>query len=245
MGYFMFNDDFIINGEYLTIGFSGKIASGKSTTSQEVMNKLVGKGNYKKISFADALRSEVQELLNHAYNNTLDYDYFDYTVSGDDRDKIIKISQQAIEDNNGELPLSTSRLPAVRELMQYWGTSVRRKNNNNYWIDKTRDKIRELHLAKYHVVIDDTRFYNEATFIINQLNSLLIRLDVNKENQKKRIQSRFKNQPEVLSQINLYHISETELDDFPFFDIRVNNDEYNISEMSTMITEEIIYKISS
>lgn len=229
--------------DFLTIGFGGKITSGKSTMSKLVMNKLVGEQNYKKISFADSLREEVQTLLTCAHENIVDSDLFDFTVSNDDKEHAMALAYLAKEENNGELPLSTSRQPKVRELMQFWGTEVRRKSNNDYWVEKTLEKTKEIHNTKYHVVIDDVRFTNEAAAIIRQDYSALIRLDVNKQEQLQRLNNRFKGNSDASKKIDLNHLSETELDDFPFFDVRINNDRLSTFETSTIIAEEVEFQL--
>lgn len=56
------------------IGFSGKIASGKTTTAAAVMNLLyLDYGlNFRRMSFGSALRDEVDEILDYAHH--MEYD---------------------------------------------------------------------------------------------------------------------------------------------------------------------------
>lgn len=232
--------------DFLTIGFSGKITSGKSTMSKLVMNKLVGEQNYKKISFADSLREEVQTLLTSAHENTLTSTHeFFANVPPLQAQYALSLAYKAVIENDDNLPLSSSRQPQVRELMQYWGTDVRRKTNNDYWVEKTLEKIKEIHATKFHVVIDDVRFTNEAAAIINQDYSALVRLDINEQEQLKRLNNRFKGNSDTSKKIDLTHSSETGLDDFPFFDLRINNDRLSTFETSTIIAEEIEYQLKN
>lgn len=61
--------------------------------------------------------------------------------------------------------------PAVRTLLQNYGTEVRRRDNPNYWTDKWISKVRD----KENVVVDDCRFLNEAEAIKN-LGGIIIRI---------------------------------------------------------------------
>lgn len=230
--------------DFLTIGFSGKITSGKSTMSKLVMNKLVGKQNYKKISFADSLREEVQTLLTSAHENTLTNTHeFFVNVPPLQAHYALSLAYKAVIENDDNLPLSSSRQPQVRELMQYWGTDVRRKTNNDYWVEKTLEKIKEIHNTKFHVVVDDVRFANEAAAIINQDYSALVRLDISEQKQLERLNNRFKGNSDTSKKIDLNHSSETELDDFPFFDVRIHNDRLSTFETSTIIAEEVEFQL--
>jgi len=53
-----------------------------------------------------------------------------------------------------------------RPILQWWGTDFRRQHccNNNYWVDKVRDKIDDLCLTGV-VIITDVRFLNEVALI--------------------------------------------------------------------------------
>ena len=56
-------------------------------------------------------------------------------------------------------------------MLQFWGTDYRRRQNNNYWIDKIIDKIdriaEKMPNEILYVFVPDTRFPNEADFLLN------------------------------------------------------------------------------
>ena len=82
--------------------------------------------------------------------------------------------------------LFSQKPPAMRALMQNYGTNVRRVDKDSYWTDKWFSE-----LPCGNVVVDDVRFINEAD-CIKEAGGVLIRLV----------------RPDVLSGGN--HVSETE-----------------------------------
>ena len=76
------------------------------------------------------------------------------------------------------LPQTTrrSRL-TVREVLQLWGTEVRRAHDEDYWVNKLRPVILEYHRENPEdvIVITDVRFHNEVKLML-QLNGLLVKI---------------------------------------------------------------------
>lgn len=89
----------------------------------------------------------------------------------------------------------------IHQILQYWGTDVRRAEDPEYWV---RALTRRLPPGK-HVVIDDIRFVTEVEFIKSK-DGLVFRLDQYNGYEP--------------SATGAEHISEIELDDYPFFDKR-------------------------
>ena len=46
----------------------------------------------------------------------------------------------------------------IRFMLQYWGTDVRRKNNENYWVQKTVNKILEINKLGNVALITEVDF---------------------------------------------------------------------------------------
>lgn len=63
--------------------------------------------------------------------------------------------------------------PAMRALMQHYGTEVRRGDKDSYWTDQWEDAVQKS--GTQHVVVDDVRFLNEAEAVRHQ-GGILIRL---------------------------------------------------------------------
>lgn len=67
--------------------------------------------------------------------------------------------------------------PAVRALLQNYGTEVRRRDNKNYWTLKWLDQVDKYmdSSKKCDIVVDDCRFLNEAK-VVNDFNGIIIRV---------------------------------------------------------------------
>ena len=144
------------------IGLCGRCRSGKT----ELANICVSLG-YEKISFASHLKKLVAKLLkcNIEEVNLLKEANFEYICDEFDCKFISKecnIPYQFIE----ELMLNKN-FSNTRDMMQFIGTNVIRKYNNNWHVNKTREIIQN-NLDK-NFVIDDVRFENEVQ-LINEFN---------------------------------------------------------------------------
>jgi len=71
----------------------------------------------------------------------------------------------------------TNKPPAVRALLQNYGTEVRRRDNINYWVIKWLDKVTADMDATGRIdyVVDDCRFLNEAK-AVRDLQGIIIRI---------------------------------------------------------------------
>lgn len=181
----------------LLIGLSGKIGCGKSYLA-DILSKRIG---LYKLSFGYELKKETSE----AFNFPLDWCN---TVEG--KNTIVFVPQ-------------FNCVKTVRELLQYWGTDVRRKENPNYWIEKVKNHIKIMSMSQF--IIDDVRFPNEADFIKEQ-NGILIRLNP---------------YPNYIPDPNSDHKSENALDDYENFDLKYTP-EYGSLQL---VANDIVTKINN
>ena len=75
--------------------------------------------------------------------------------------------------------------PCVRHVLQWWGTDVRRAEDSNYWINKTKLSIEHFQQGKYQcIILTDVRFENEAELITSMGGIIVkvVRPDVKKDN---------------------------------------------------------------
>jgi len=117
------------------IGISGFARSGKDTFFER--SKLLLEKHGKKavrVAFADALKSECDELLS----------------------KYTNLSAFTEKDEEKEI---------VRPLLVTYGTQIRRKLNDNCWIEKVQPQVIEYLKSDYYVFVTDVRFKNEAQWI--------------------------------------------------------------------------------
>lgn len=110
--------------------------------------------------------------------------------------------------------INQSKPKGYREILQYWGTHVRRKQKDSYWIEKLGQRIEELD-AKYKkekelliFVVSDARFINELNYCADVLQAYMMYLDVPDDVRMKRLKKRdgFEPKKNVKN-----HVSETEL----------------------------------
>ena len=159
------------------IVIAGKMGYGKDYVGNLIKDNF---SNVEKISFADALKEEVEYIINLIRNNSsLEHIAYEMNVSKDEI-KPLYIAMIAFKDIN-ELTVKKKN-STIRFMLQYWGTDVRRKNNENYWVQKTVDKILEINKLGNVALITDGRFPNELKGV-SELNGITIQLDISKEKQ--------------------------------------------------------------
>ena len=168
------------------IGITGKKFSGKTEASNCLKD-------FKSINFKDSLIEEIKENFPDLLRElALIYRMADIKT------------------------LFDIKPPLVRLLLQNYGTNVRRKDSENYWVAKWLDKID----ISDNIIADDVRFLNEAN-AIKDVGGIVIRIV----------------RPSVKS-IDT-HISETEMDKIePDYEIiNSSNKEYLQSEIKKIINE--------
>lgn len=119
----------------MVIGFTGLMGSGKS----EAANYLATRYRFERVNFKDGLVKELKERM----PDLLDYMSHAFDVPVDE--------------------LFTLKPPPMRALMQNYGTDVRRKENDRYWVDRWLDTLATTNALSF--VADDVRFMNEADAI--------------------------------------------------------------------------------
>lgn len=72
-------------------------------------------------------------------------------------------------------------LPGMRRFLQFWGTEIRRTDNDNYWIDVLKEKVSLLEPRWEIVIVADVRFINEAECIkeLSPTRNCLLRIERN------------------------------------------------------------------
>lgn len=114
----------------LIIGLTGFKGSGKSTVAKYLQENY----GFTRVNFKDAL---IREMKLHMPNILKELSEF-YSMNVDD--------------------LFDAKPPMMRALMLDFGTELRRKENENHWIDQYVAKAQTI---KGNIVTDDVRFNNE------------------------------------------------------------------------------------
>lgn len=224
------------------VGFSGKIASGKTSTSRAFMSLIDdGDGHYRH-AFGDALKEEVDTIIalasrhpdaQEAINN---HQSFFRNIPHSVIQEVMDILRQEVQKNPAVTATSTSKSAATRTAMQKWG-QARREEDAHYWSNALRDKINSLP-EKCQVCVDDIRYPNEAQ-LIKDMGGIIIRLDVSSEEQERRVISR---DGHLRALGNREHSSETSLDDWDGFTLRVSplKSHYDENDVALHILEQLI-----
>lgn len=197
------------------IVIAGKMGYGKDYVGNLIKNSF---SNIEKISFADALKEEVEHIINLIRNNSsLEHIAYEMNVSKDEI-KPLYIAMIAFKDIN-ELTVKKKN-STIRFMLQYWGTDVRRKNNENYWVQKTINKILEINKLGNVALITDGRFPNELKGV-SELNGITIQLDISKEKQIENLLNR----DGILPNKEAFnHPSETSYLEYKDFDLILTED---------------------
>ena len=135
------------------IAFTGKKQTGKSTCCAYLEEKY----GFTRVNFKDALIAELKEnfpeLLQAIYNAEQElYSYPAESIDG----------------------LFVNKSPLIRPLMQNYGTNVRRKDKDSYWVDEWVKTLWEKG-SDTKTTVDDVRFLNEASRVKGQ-GGIIIRL---------------------------------------------------------------------
>lgn len=132
----------------MLIAFTGLMGSGKTTASDHLVNTM----GYVKINFKDALVEEMKDRLGAVLSEMIRlYESDPFVYDGKEKMTVDWLFQ--------------NKPPLMRVLMQAYGTEVRRRDNNSYWTDQWKEKVRAALRSGSMVVTDDCRFLNEEQAI--------------------------------------------------------------------------------
>lgn len=218
------------------IGISGKICSGKDTVASEIASLVREKGKTVHVtSYAKLLKEEVNEIINYTKHlgdsreTTSKILSFHFKVSLEEASKALELVIKASKVSSN---LSAyERTEEIRQLMQFWGTEVRRKENPNYWVEKTISQ----NFHEDFVIVTDCRYSNELEAVLEK-DGYVLRLEVSPETQLKRIIER-DGEKEIDLQ-RLQHTSEISLDDYNFKN-RFDTEKMSAKEIAQKVISEI------
>lgn len=144
----------------MIIGLTGQKQAGKTTVSKYLRDYY----GFTQLNFKDELIAELKErfpeLLRTILEQRSEYDNY-----------------QTIDQ------LFVTKPPLIRALMQNYGTEVRRKDYDKYWVKRWLDSFKNLSTKR--VVTDDVRFLNEAEAIKDNGGVIIrvVRLDLDDDDQ--------------------------------------------------------------
>lgn len=217
------------------VGLSGKLASGKDTVAPLVMDML-GARRREHMSFATVLKDEGDAILASIRSwaglqcvsapllpvQRVDLGRYLATTHQIPFEKAVEFFAGDVADAAiGDVGLhARARTPVTRAFLQKLGTDVRRAQDDLYWVKRTVGPAAAAMATGTSVFFTDVRFPNEAD-AVRALGGTLIRLDVTEQTQRERLRARDGLELDVAAGA---HPSETALDDYAGFDVRVSND---------------------
>lgn len=120
------------------IAFTGLAQSGKSTASAYLENTY----GFKRVNFKSAMIEEIKHTMP------------DFLA------KEAEIHSCSIDD------LFAVKPGSFRQFLQNYGTDLRRREDNDYWVSQWLIKANRIFTETQHgIVVDDVRFINEANMI--------------------------------------------------------------------------------
>lgn len=220
-------------GSALLLVISGKLASGKDTVAPAVMD-AVGAFNREHHYYSRALKDELDQII--ALIRTWHDQQRPAAMTGRLRGVLAEHigremhmpARQALEFFAGSLTNQVlavrtvharSRTSVIRRALQVLGTDVRRAQDEDYWVKKTVQAAWSTLAAGTSVYFTDVRFPNEVRGP-SAMGAFAVRLDVSEATQRERLASRDGLVPDAAA---LTHVSETAMDDYDAFDLRVDN----------------------
>jgi hypothetical protein len=134
----------------MIVALSGKMRCGKTTLATELLKLVPGM----KMSFADPVREEVAALLGvgHSVVQSTFFKSANFVIG--------------------------NRIMTGREVLQWWGTEIRRAADPDYWVNKLKDHIREHFYEEPTdlIVVDDMRFISELE-LLRELGAFCVRIN--------------------------------------------------------------------
>jgi hypothetical protein len=220
---------------------SGRLAGGKDTVAEAVMRKL-GCVDAVRVSFATALRREVDALIEavrlHGCENAAQ--------------TVATVGGVAIEQGARSAELICAALAAdptvhsyvrtreIRLLLQEWGTDVRRASDDEYWVKQAMREVVTHLAANRPVYVTDARFVNEVD-AARRLGFLAVRLEVDLPIRAARLKARDGLDIDPAAE---NHPSEQQLENYREFDLWVDNSgplENAVAAVSTAVVRTLAH----
>lgn len=228
------------SGKVSFVTVSGKIGAGKDTVAPLLLDLLeIPESERKQDSFARTLKEEIDQVIQLVVVAENPEDTAQLIAATQDVPvEKARVIVNYIWDELKEDPTLTAynRTKGIRSALQFWGTEVRREQDDNYWVNKAIRRVLLEACKGVSSYITDSRFPNEAA-AVRDAGGLTIRLLVSPEEQERRIAARDGLQ---ISEDARNHVSETALDDYENFHIVVDTDEHDAKAVAGIIREEII-----
>jgi dephospho-CoA kinase len=215
------------------LAVSGKLASGKDSVAEAAVAAL-GHPDAVHQYYADAMKNEVDQAIaiivgsknaDDAVQRIVD----EQGVPFDQARQVTGWLLQALEENPAVH--ARTRTKIMRDVLQVWGTEIRRAQDPDYWVKKTLRGAITAAAEGRSVYITDARFPNEVVYA-QALGFFVARIEITPETQAARLAARDALPPSPQA---LGHASERALDDFAGFDVVIDNNGTLEATVATLV----------
>lgn len=217
--------------EALLLAFSGKIGSGKDSVAPEVFSLLNSHSTrtLETDSFGSGLKKELDGLISTirsagGQRSAAREIAGTYGATFEEATHLVSLLYPEIQ--SGIIQNAYDRTQGNRDGQQYWATEVRRGQDPLYWVKPVLQRTILRGAQGISTQITDVRFFTEAWGAIDA-GGWTIRLDVSEDEQRRRILAR---DGIEIKESTKSHSSETELDGFTGFSVRIQTDDYRSVE---------------
>ena len=181
------------------------MGSGKDYLARLLVTNI--KEPIKCISFADALKEEVENLIQR---KRMGKNLLELSAEFDLPKHVIDSIFNEILPSRLTGISAYKKTPEIRKLFQFYG-DIRRAEDPLYFIRKTFDKVTSLLRQSYTVIITDVRFPNEYE-ACHEHGAILIHMNIDRKTRHARLEARDGFIPSIEAE---EHVSETALDYIP------------------------------
>lgn len=210
----------------ILLAFSGKIGAGKDTTAPLSYERLGFPKDAQRIdAFGYELKAELNGLIaTIGASPTIRAAATEISqssgVSFEEAESTVRLIFDEIRA--GELRSAYDRTTGSRAALQYWATEVRRAQDPLYWVKPVVKRAIAAAAEGSSTLITDVRFLTEAWGVLDAGGSI-VRIDISEAEQRRRILER---DGIEISEAAKSHSSETELDRFDSFTVRVRAEDH-------------------
>lgn len=223
----------INNKKVVVLGVSGKKGAGKDTIA-EGLHQLIKERDHFDINmeaFGNALKGEATSIIaqiRHYIHHGKGVSKEDFLVrfaatnvlNVEEAGYIFDLMKPSLTKFGNKKINGWTRSEAVWSLLRFLGTDVRQPQDKLYWARRIVQTVCANAHNGISTIVTDVRFLHEVK-AIQEIGGYVVRIDISPEVQMRRLSKR-DNVKATLDATQ--HRSETELDDYPDFDLRINND---------------------
>lgn len=221
------------SGEVVLLGVSGKKGAGKDTFAEGLKNLIEERDNKPVLleAFGNPLKGEatsmimqIEAFLIHD-RTTYERDFLKRfaainSVSVAQAKEIYTLMKPALERPHLKKIDGWTRSAEVWDLLRLLGTDIRQPQDKLYWVRRVCQTICVNASNGISTIVSDVRFLHEVK-ALQAIGGYVARIDVSPEVQAVRLGKRDNVKASVDATV---HSSETQLDAYEDFNIRINND---------------------